>query len=71
MSWQSQFPAILAAALVRPFALAAAAWLILRVLGVRHPASRHAVWTAVLIGILLLPIASGVAPHWRVLLPAG
>ena len=53
MSWESQAIALLTASLARPFALAATAWLILRVLRVRHPASRHAVWTAVLTGMLL------------------
>ena len=71
MTWQSQAIALLTASLVRPLVLAAAAWLILRVLKVRHPASRHAVWSAVLVGMLLLPVASVIAPHWRLpLLPA-
>ena len=64
MSWQSHGFALLQASLVRPLGLVAAAWLILRVFRVRHPASRHAVWTAVLVGMLLLPIVSVVAPHW-------
>src|SRR5579872_5017975 len=55
---------ILAAVFERPLALAAAAWLILRILKVRHPASRHAVWTAVLLGMLLLPVLSVMVPHW-------
>ncbi len=62
MSWESQgiawLIAILAASLVRPFGLAAAAWLILQVLRVRHPASRHAVWTAVLIGMMILLVVT-------------
>jgi len=57
--------ALLEAGVVRPLVLAAAAWLILRVLRVRHPASQHAVWTTVLIGMLPLPVASVVAPHWK------
>jgi hypothetical protein len=70
MSWQSQGTAILAASLVRPFALAAVAWLILRALRVRHPASLHAVWTAVLGGVLLVPVVSVITPHWKLpLLP--
>ena len=70
MTWQSQTMALLTASLVRPLVLAAAAWLILRVLKVRHPASRHAVWSAVLVGMLLLPVASVIAPHWKLpLLP--
>src|SRR5579872_1191677 len=70
MTWQSQIIALLTASLVRPLILAAAAWLILRLLKVRHPASRHAVWSAVLVGMLLLPAASAIAPHWKLpLLP--
>jgi bla regulator protein BlaR1 len=70
MSWESQGIDLLVAALVRPFVLVAAAWLILRVLRVRHPASRHAVWTAVLIGTLMLPVVSVTAPHFKLpLLP--
>ncbi len=65
MSWESQGIALLAASLLRPFALAAAAWLILKVLRVRHPASRHAVWTAVLSGMVLLPMMSVMTPHWK------
>jgi len=65
MTWESYGIALLASALVRPLALAAAAWLMLRVLRVRHPASRHAVWTAVLIGMLLLPVVSMMTPHWK------
>jgi uncharacterized protein (TIGR03435 family) len=57
--------AFLAASLLRPLGLAAAAWLVLRVLRVRHPASRHAVWTAVLIGMMLLPLVSVMTPHWK------
>jgi len=70
MSWESQgiglLGALLGASLVRPFGLATAAWLILRVLRVRHPASRHAVWTAVLIGMMALPFVSLIGPHWNV-----
>jgi len=66
MNWESWGIEFLGASLVRPFGLAVVAWLMLRLLRVRHPASRHAVWTAVLIGILLLPVLSVVAPHWKV-----
>ncbi len=69
MNWESQgiawLVALLAASLVRPFGLAAGGWLILRVLRVRHPASQHAVWTAVLIGMMILPVVSVIAPHWK------
>jgi len=56
--------AFLEASLLRPLGLVAAAWLVLRVLRVRHPASRHAVWTAVLFGMLLLPTISAIGPRW-------
>src|SRR5207248_5672564 len=70
MTWESQAIALLTASLLRPLVLAAAAWLILRALRVRHPASRHAVWSAVLAGMLLLPVATVIAPQWKLpLLP--
>jgi beta-lactamase regulating signal transducer with metallopeptidase domain len=65
MIWQSQVIALLEASLVRPFVLAAAAWLLVWAFRIRHPASRHAVWTAVLIGMLLLPFASVIIPQWK------
>ena len=65
MSWQSQVIALLEASLVRPFVLVAAAWLLVWAFRIRHPASRHAVWTAVLIGMLLLPFASVTMPQWK------
>jgi uncharacterized protein (TIGR03435 family) len=64
MNFQPEALAWLEASLVRPLILVAAGWLILRILRVRHPASRHAVWTAVLAGMLLLPIVTVVTPHW-------
>ena len=66
MSWESQSIALLSASLLRPMVLAAAAFLILWVFRVRHPASRHAVWAAVLAGMLVLPFVSVMAPHWTV-----
>ena len=70
MTRESQAMALFTACLVRPVVLAAAAWLILRVLRVRHPASCHAVWAAVLAGMLLLPVVSVIAPQWKLpLLP--
>jgi len=63
MTWLVDF---LAASLVRPLSLAAVAWLALRLGRIRHPASQHAVWTAVLIGLLTLPIVSVIAPHWSI-----
>lgn len=64
MSWESRGIELLTASAVRPFALAAAAWLVLGCLKVRHPASRHAAWTAVLIGMVLVPFVSVLTPHW-------
>jgi beta-lactamase regulating signal transducer with metallopeptidase domain len=56
---------------VRPLILAAAAWLLLRLFRIRHPASQHTVWTAVAGGLLLLPLLSAFAPHWKLpVLPA-
>ena len=65
MTWESQSIDWLVAAVLRPFVLVAAAWLILRLMRVTHPASRHAVWTAVLMGMLILPLLSVMAPHWK------
>lgn len=67
MSWESEILALLSASLVRPFALVVAAGLILRIVRVRHPASRHMVWAAVLAGMLLLPFVSVMAPRWKLL----
>ena len=70
MTWQSQILELLTASLIRPVVLAVAAWLILRLFRARHPASRHAVWTAVLIGMVVLPLMTYFAPHWKLpLLP--
>jgi uncharacterized protein (TIGR03435 family) len=71
MNWESQLMVLLTASIVRPFALVATAWFSLRVCGIRHPASKHAVWTAVLVGMLPLPFVSVITPHWKVpVLPA-
>jgi len=71
VSWESQGIVLLAASVVRPLALVAAAWVMLRLLRVRHPASRHSVWTGVLVGMMVLPFVSVFAPHWMVpVLPA-
>ncbi len=66
MNWETTGISLLEASLIRPFLLVAAAFLILCFWRVCHPASRHAVWTAVLIGMLVLPLATVLAPHWRV-----
>ena len=64
-------PELLTALFLRPFALAAAAWLLLRIFGIRHPASKHAVWTAVLIATLLLPPLTLLTPKLTLrILPA-
>jgi peroxiredoxin len=56
---------------IRQLALAAIAWMFLRVLRVRHPASQHAVWTGVTAGILLLAPLTLITPRWDLaLLPA-
>lgn len=61
----------LEASLVRPLGLVVAAWLVLRIFRVQHPASRHAVWAAVLVGMLALPIISVVSPRLTLpILPA-
>jgi uncharacterized protein (TIGR03435 family) len=69
MTWESHVFDLLTASLTRPLVLAAAAWLALHLLRIRHPASRHAVWTAVLIGMLLVAPLSVLAPHWDLPLP--
>jgi beta-lactamase regulating signal transducer with metallopeptidase domain len=68
MNWESRILELLAASLLRPFILVVAGLLILRAFRVSHPASKHAVWTAVLAGMLLLPFLSVMAP--RVDVPA-
>src|SRR6185436_1369427 len=63
--------AFLEASLIRPLGLVAAAWLLLRIFRVQHPASRHSVWAAVLVGMLVLPVVSVVGPRWTLrVLPA-
>ena len=64
MNWESQILALISASLVRPFGLALAAILLLRLFRVEHPASRHSVWSAVLAGMLILPFASVFIPHF-------
>ena len=63
MNWEEKALEFLAASLVRPFFLVAAAVLILRVFRVEHPASKHAVWTVVLAGMVIVPLASVLAPR--------
>lgn len=72
MSWQATVVEFLSASLLRPFLLAAGAAIVLRLFRVEHPASRHAVWTAVLTGMLILPIISVTVPHLELeALPGG
>src|SRR4051812_14480978 len=66
MSWEAGILELLSASLVRPFMLVAAAMIVLRVFRVGHPASKHAVWSAVLAGMLVLPFASLIVPHKNV-----
>jgi mono/diheme cytochrome c family protein len=72
MNWESTVLELLSASLVRPFVLVLVAALVLRIFRVEHPASKHAVWTAVLVGILVLPFLSVAVPHLEVqALPQG
>ena len=67
MNWESQIAGFALRVDGPPFALARqAAWLLLCAssTSVTRPAARR-VWTAVLLGMLLLPILSVTAPHWR------
>jgi mono/diheme cytochrome c family protein len=71
MSWESKFIELLVAALTRPVFLVIAALLVLRLFRIQHPASGHAVWTAVLVGMLVVPLVSVLAPHYEfAVLPA-
>src|SRR5262245_17464113 len=59
------------AVMLRPAVLPIAALLGLRLFGIRHPASQHAVWTAVLVGILILVPLAAFGPHFNLaVLPA-
>jgi mono/diheme cytochrome c family protein len=71
MNWESPVIALLLATFVRPALLALAAVLALRLFRIQHPASQHAVWVAVLAGMLAVPLISLVAPHLELaVLPA-
>jgi mono/diheme cytochrome c family protein len=63
MNRESTVLELLSASLLRPLVLVAVAGLVLRVFRVEHPASKHAVWAAVLVGILILPFLSVALPH--------
>lgn len=63
MTWESQALTLLSASVIRPLVLVVAALIILRVFRVQHPASKHAVWMGVLVGMLALPVVSLVFPH--------
>src|SRR5678815_5835609 len=72
MNWESTVLELLSASLVRPFFLVLVAVVVLRIFRVEHPASKHAVWTAVLIGMVILPFLSVMVPHLEVqALPEG
>ena len=60
MSWESEGTRLLTASLVRPIGLAAAAWLMLRLFRVRHPASRHAA-TLALMGMAVVCMSATAA----------
>jgi beta-lactamase regulating signal transducer with metallopeptidase domain len=72
MSWEAGILELLSASLLRPFFLAAAAVILIRAFRVEHPASKHAVWTAVLVCMLILPLLRIAAPHVQIeALPQG
>jgi len=59
------------ALLIRPLAVIAMAWSVLKILRVQHPASQHAVWTCALVGMVVVVPLSLVMPRWSMgLLPA-
>jgi peroxiredoxin len=53
---------------IRPLVVVAAAWLILRICRVQHPASQHVVWSAALGGMLVIGPLSFVLPRWNLAL---
>src|SRR5262249_13375097 len=56
---------------VRPLVLTLVALLMIRLLRIRHPASQHAVWTMVLIGLITIPGINIMAPRFELaVLPA-
>ena len=63
MTWEFLALELIKASIVRPVILVLAVFAFLLIFRVRHPASKHAVWTATLIAILLLPIISVWIPH--------
>src|SRR5262245_15763883 len=63
MIWESPFIAVLVTTVVRPLLLVASAMLGIRIFRIQHPASQHAVWTGVLIGLLVIPMLSLLTPH--------
>ena len=64
MNWESQFIALFLASLFRPLIVAAAAFLVLRLFRIEHPAIQHAVWMAVLLAMVVVPVTSVVIPHF-------
>ena len=63
MTWEFLALELIKASIVRPVILVLAVFAFLLIFRVRHPASKHAVWTSTLIAILLLPIISVWIPH--------
>lgn len=66
MSGLSAFGGTLLALGLKGTALLGIAWLCTVALRRRSAATRHAVWCAALLGLLLLPVAAAVLPAWRV-----
>jgi HEAT repeat protein/beta-lactamase regulating signal transducer with metallopeptidase domain len=57
--------AVLATLLIRAGAVLAVAWLLTRALRRAAAATRHAVWSAALTSLLLLPLGAAVLPRWN------
>src|SRR4051812_10940256 len=70
MNWETLILDFLKAAVLRPLVLVAAATCVVHLLRVRHPASKHAIWTATLLGIFLTPVISVFIPHVNLTVPA-
>ena len=62
MQWEAAIPGYLAGVVVRTLALAAVAGMSLLLLRVKSAAARHAVWTLVTLGMLLLAVLEPVLP---------
>src|SRR4029079_10790699 len=68
---ESSFIAFFLGIVIRPVLIVIAAALGIRLFRIQHPASQHAIWTAVLIGVFVVPLLSLVVPHFELaVLPA-